>query len=715
MIRDFLLILQWWSVLFSIGLIALPICIRLFDKFFDGGYVFSKVIGALIVSYAIYLLATVRILPFTTFSIYLLILVFFVVNLNIVMRNKTLIPLIKNKLRIFIFEEFLFLIALCFWAYIRAHEPSIHGLEKYMDFGFVNSLLRSTYFPPKDMWFTPFPINYYYFGHLVTAVLTKISFLPSFITYNLMLATIFALSITGSFSIGANLLKKTSSKRVTPYLGGILTAILVSLSGNLQIIYSFFTPYRPDNPVPPWQLIFSPSTYPNSYWYPNATRFIPFTIHEFPIYSFVVSDLHGHVLDIPMVLISIALAYNIFLTKKVGKDFILFFSFILAVMYMTNTWDAIIYFGLLAFCIILLSFYKLEFRKTKNRKQNFSFKRIKNFNELFIDASRKLVLIIGGSVLFSLPFSIFFKPFVSGIGVICAPTFLTKMQRIGPFLFEENHCQRSEWWELLILYGFFYFFALVFITFISKREVKKFSQDGFVLVLIALSTALIIVPEFIYVKDIYPAHYRANTMFKLVYEVFIMLSIMSSYAIIRVLNSTKRVLLLIIFVPLISLVISYSYFAISSYYTNLAVYHGLDGIAYLKNLHPEDYYAINWINKNIKGQPVILEAQGDSYTDYARISANTGLPTVLGWTVHEWLWRGSYGVPAPRIEEVKTIYKTEDLNLTKALLRKYDVKYVYIGTLEEEKYPNLDEKKFNKLGQVIYENDGAKIYKLPQF
>src|SRR5258708_38797604 len=33
--------------------------------------------------------------------------------------------------------------------------PDIHGLEKYMDYGFVNSILRSQYFPPKDMWFTP--------------------------------------------------------------------------------------------------------------------------------------------------------------------------------------------------------------------------------------------------------------------------------------------------------------------------------------------------------------------------------------------------------------------------------------------------------------------------------------------------------------------------------------------------------------------------------
>jgi len=68
------------------------------------------------------------------------------------------------------------------------------------------------------------------------------------------------------------------------------------------------------------------------------------------------------------------------------------------------------------------------------------------------------------------------------------------------------------------------------------------------------------------------------------------------------------------------------------------------------------------------GQPVIVEAQGDSYTDYARISANTGLPTILGWTVHEWLWRGDYSVPAARIDDVRAIYE-DGLQTTINLLK----------------------------------------------
>ncbi|MBI2622749.1 MAG: hypothetical protein HYW64_01505, partial [Candidatus Levybacteria bacterium] len=160
------------------------------------------------------------------------------------------------------------------------------------------------------------------------------------------------------------------------------------------------------------------------------------------------------------------------------------------------------------------------------------------------------------------------------------------------------------------------------------------------------------------------------------------------------------------------LVMVYSYFAINSYYGNLQVYYGLDGTAYLKNSYPTDYEAILWLNKNIKGQPVILEAQGDSYTDFARVSANTGLPTVLGWTVHEWLWRGTYDVPAPRIEEVKTLYEAKELNTTEQLIKKYNIELVFVGDLERQKYLNLNEQKFESLGEVVFQAYETRIYKL---
>ncbi len=92
-------------------------------------------------------------------------------------------------------EELLFLTVLYIWAYVHSFAPDIHGLEKYMDYGFVNSFMRSTYLPPRDMWFAPYSINYYYFGHLITAMLTKLTGMPTAITFNLDISNNFFQSI----------------------------------------------------------------------------------------------------------------------------------------------------------------------------------------------------------------------------------------------------------------------------------------------------------------------------------------------------------------------------------------------------------------------------------------------------------------------------------------------------------------------------------------
>jgi uncharacterized membrane protein len=159
-------------------------------------------------------------------------------------------------------------------------------------------------------------------------------------------------------------------------------------------------------------------------------------------------------------------------------------------------------------------------------------------------------------------------------------------------------------------------------------------------------------------------------------------------------------------------VLIYPVFAINSYYQDLKSYKGLNGTSYLSTLYPGDYDLINWVNQNIKGQPIILEANGDSYTDYARISANTGLPTVIGWPVHEWLWRGTYDIVAPRIADVQTLYSTTNINIAKALVKKYNISYAVISALERQKYSNINEQTFVKLGKLIYQNGGTRLYKI---
>jgi uncharacterized membrane protein len=192
-------------------------------------------------------------------------------------------------------------------------------------------------------------------------------------------------------------------------------------------------------------------------------------------------------------------------------------------------------------------------------------------------------------------------------------------------------------------------------------------------------------------------------MFKLGYQAFILMSIASTISF-YLFKKYKKKISIMLFSLLFPFVFIYQFFAFPSYYGSLNKKANLDGSRWLKTAYPEDYEIIKWLNAHVKNQPVILEAQGDSYTDYERISAYTGLPTVAGWWVHQWLWRGSPDFVGKRIPDIENIYQSKNLKLTSQLLKKYRIKYVIISRLEKQKYPNLYEKKFNLLGEKIFQS-----------
>ncbi|MBI5127412.1 hypothetical protein HZA76_03065 [Candidatus Roizmanbacteria bacterium] len=682
--------LQWYVWLFAIGLVFFPLTRKIFGRFsFDLGYPFAKVLTIIFVTYATYILGTIKILPFDRMSLFLLIGIFVLINYFIFKSdNKTRFS--RSTLFILIFEEILFLVAFLFWTYIRSQEPSIRSLEKFMDFGFINSILKTQFFPPKDIWYAPLSINYYYFGHLSGAFLIRLTNTIPSIGYNLILSTIFALGVTQVFSLVINIISLYSEKirKITVIIYGLIGAFTVNLGGNLHTIYLFTKGYPNDKPIPFWQIL---SEYnPTKYWYPNATRFIPFTIHEFPSYSYVVADLHGHVFDIPFVLLTISILFLFFTSKKIlnTKYFILntvFLGFLTAVHYMTNAFDGPIY--LLLTMAVFLFIYKFSGR-------------------FFINVS----ILLLSFIILALPFSWHFTPFINGIGVNCSPEFLTQFGKIGPFLFEKGNCQASPFWMLFILWGFFWVSFGLLLTIKKQSGVIKQLYD-FLFIIFSFGTFLVIIPEFFYIKDIYPAHFRANTMFKLGYQAFMMMGIASVLTLFLIKTAAKNILikkaLTLVWLSFFFFILIYPFFSIPSYYGLLDRQPDLDGLSWLKKDYPEDREIIDYLNKNEKGQPVILEAQGDSYTDYERISAMTGLPTVAGWWVHEWLWRGSSNVVGKRIPEVASIYESKEIKKAESLIKKYKIKYVIVSGLEKEKYKGLYEAKFKKIGRLIFQSSNS--------
>jgi len=103
-----------------------------------------------------------------------------------------------------------------------------------------------------------------------------------------------------------------------------------------------------------------------------------------------------------------------------------------------------------------------------------------------------------------------------------------------------------------------------------------------------------------------------------------------------------------------------------------------------------DLQAIEWLRKNAPAGTVVLEASGDPYSEFARISSHTGIPTVLGWANHESLWRAHDQEVLERLGQVRLFYTSGDPAVGQAILRRYGVTHVVLGDLERRTYPGAD-------------------------
>jgi uncharacterized membrane protein len=240
--------------------------------------------------------------------------------------------------------------------------------------------------------------------------------------------------------------------------------------------------------------------------------------------------------------------------------------------------------------------------------------------------------------------------------------------------------------------------------------------DQLGLTVAACAIGLVLAPEIVYLRDIYgPEFYRANTYFKLGYQAFILFGVVVGFLAHRVLTSDawrgRAAVVRLTCVSVLMIPLLYPPFAVRGYYGSLrpGSFKGLDGLAFLDREGRGDGPAVRWLNENVAGAPVVLEASGDSFGELGRISMATGLPTVLGWFAHESLWRGSMRVPEDRARAVALVYEAGDVERTSEILRAYGIRYIVVGDRERERFPNLDEKKLLRLGVVVFEAGSTRV------
>ena len=382
--------LSWWLAAQVLGLAALPITRRVLRHLPDGGYAFSKIVGLLLVSYLLWLGASTGLLQNSLGGILIALLgVAAVSAILLAWEGKETSRASwrdfwrSQRLRILV-VEILFLLALAGWIALRAYTPSkivsAYG-EKYMEIAFLNGILRSPQFPPIDPWMSGYAISYYYFGYVMMAVVTRLTGAAPTVGFDLYDALLFALSACGAFGIVSNLVTASRGSQRAALGYGLLAAFFTVGMGNLEgVIHGLHSARLLPASTAAWLdipgLLSDPqsgSFYPGHddyhWWWWRASRVLndldllgqptglePIT--EFPLFSFLLGDNHPHKLALPFVLLTIAMAFNLFLEQAAAGlplipfkthsapgplGLFLFYALVLGALAFLNTWDFPIY------------------------------------------------------------------------------------------------------------------------------------------------------------------------------------------------------------------------------------------------------------------------------------------------------------------------------------------------------------------------------------
>lgn len=854
-LADLFAAMRWWAVLMLLGAAATPLVYTILSRLPDKGYAFVKMVGLLLVAYIFWLLVSLGFLGNNLGGVFFALLALVALSTWIYRRDQARgdrVPLrawLYEKRRYALTVELLFALFFALWVWVRMQNPTIAATEKPMEIAFLNGVGRSATFPPLDPWLSGFAISYYYFGYVMVSLLGRLAAVPEYIGFNLGVAWLMAGAAVGAFGLVYNLIRAgkglPAALRRHALIFGLTAAVALPLAGNMQILMEYlhgnqigsadfwtWLDVRDINQPP----TAGPPRFESAHWWWwRSSRVIhehrlsgepePLEpIAEFPSFSFILGDLHPHVLALPFAFLSLVVAFCWQLTPATrpnpppdgpaellapikayikNKPFLwAFTALLLGGLSFLNTWDVLIHLfvvagafvlfrwrqegewrsrllaegvimgGLLALAAFLLylPFYLgfrsqagppfilpmlmrptrlphfliifgmpllaiLFFLVTLAIRRRGRYWQTGLFSALSLIVALTLLSLFMGWVIASSQEGAWrVESLANELGLILPSrpaegALLAQMSwganaaaAVAPALL----AARVQWPAVtLLLAGLVGLAIMLLHNWLERRPAEAEPSPSpwpdslpFALLLILTGALLTIGPEFVYLRDHFGV--RLNTIFKFYYQAWVMFGVAALVGLSYLLRTVKSVGALAagLYGLMLAVSLLFPYHAVQS---RAAEFRGaptaverqpptLNGLAHIARHNPDEYEALLWLRENVSGAPVILEAVGGQYTNYGRVSAHTGLPTLLGWAGHQNQWRGATPEPPIRDTAVSLIYRETEWDRVIDLLNRYQVEYIYVGSLERSSYGEQGLSKFERL-PVAFANNSVIIYK----
>ena len=783
----------WLGAVYALWLAALPLAWLAFPNLNDRGTAFARPVALIVVGSAVWLLSLIGIVPSIPEIWWSAAVALGTAGWVFVVWKKRveLVGWVSTRWREVLLSELIFLLVFGAFALLKFNDPDIAGTEKPMDLTMLNAVTSSVYMPPEDLWLSGFSVAYYYFGYWMFAGVSQMAGVATSVGYNLSLALIAGMAGIGIFSLVGALVRRDGGNFTSASLAGFAAVLLLLAVSNLNGLWELLALLGAGSDgFYEWLSIKGVDTSeagngwrPTGFWWWWASSRVinsfgmngaelDFTIQEFPFFSFLLGDLHPHVMSIPFLLLAVGMSANILWSpvkwgwRWIGEHRSTAFVFVLIVgtAGFINTWDLIIVVPLLGMVVLSKAY----------REGGYELKRALTAGSLpFLAVCAAAALVFSNFYFGTLESQLGFPPVAPtrhGTRLIHFVTVWLPLMTVAGFFvwsFAAQGVRRSfagvnlgripfgngrawMWLSPMLACGFVY--AAWFVThmvfnpnasplhLIERLPVslplaalvtvlvvavivraRRGSRDGaqLVLILLTLVASYVFFAEHFYVLDFFAT--RMNTIFKVYYQAWILLSVVGGYSVYHWLRmhsrfTGRRLALSSAAAVFAVLVIGVSlYYAVAAGATKAAESNTdptFDGIAFIQDRSPDAAALINWVGENLDSDDVLVEAVGGSYSEFGRNSGFGGVSGVLGWPGHERQWRGGNEGWIEREGDVRRIYESDDLDEVRTLLDKYSVTHIVVGDLEREKYTGFDVSKFDNLGAVVYSNNRAVVYEV---